>query len=86
MGWGLPDVFVPGESCGEHCGLRKAERPEGLRDGGASGQRGGAPIMLQCPMPSMQLLLLPPPLPLFMALEAKGQLEATCSCFTDTLA
>lgn len=67
-----------GESCGEHCGLRKADIVEGLPDDGfVSIHCGppGAPILergaLQCPISSIQL-----PEELFICLgEVKGQLE-----------
>lgn len=65
-----------GESCGEHCGLRKADIVEGLPEE-VSIHCGppGPPILerglLQCPISSMQL-----PAELFSCLgEDRGQLE-----------
>lgn len=67
-----------GESCGEHCGLRKADIAEGLPEDGAVSihcSPPGQPILergaLQCPISSMQL-----PGELFSCLgEDRGQLE-----------
>jgi len=64
-----------GESCGEHCGLRKADMVGGLPEEGPVSIHCGPPIfamgLLQGPMSSMQL-----PAGLFSCLgEDSGQLE-----------
>lgn len=77
-GWGLLEGFPLGESCGEHCGLRKADMVEGLPEEGAVSMHCGPPApprleteALQCPMSSMQL-----PAGLLSCLgEDRGQLE-----------
>lgn len=50
-----------GESCGEHCGLRKAGIVDGLPEAGAVSMHCGPLVTLetgalQCPISSMQLL------------------------------
>lgn len=67
-----------GESCGEHCGLRKADIVEGLPEDGVVSIHCAPPWppilgreVLQCPISSMQL-----PGELFSCLgEDRGQLE-----------